>query len=106
MKLDTTAHSMNIVTSFAIGEVVYRLYNGEITKGYISKIDLTVELNNSRKPDSQVKLMELLIFCSEERGETIAMFRDKGSILRTKKEAARQMLKEAGLECGLEDLDD
>ena len=104
MEVYKTAQSMNIMTSFAIGEVVYKLYNGEIEKGIVSRIDLRVGLYSSNTPNEEPTLTEILYFYNENSGCTTNMNNNKGLIFRNKKDAANHMLKEAGFECGLDDL--
>jgi len=104
MELYKTAQSMNIMTSFAIGEVVYKLYNGEIEEGIISRIDLRVGLYDANKADEEPTLTEVLYFYDDKNGITTNMNNNRGLIFRNKKDAANHMLKEAGFECGLDDL--
>ena len=106
MKLTRKDNSMGIETSYAMGEELYRLYNGEISKGHISRIELRVAMNDYSNMSSGATLIETLCFYDIESTNVTTMGTSKGQLFRTKKEAANAMLKAAGFKCGLDDLND
>ena len=80
-----------------------KLYEGRIVEGYVSNIELEIGFYDREDVSSKIEHKETILF-QNLTGSYTRMNGNNGKLFRSKKEAANYMLKEAGFECGLDDL--